>query len=96
MALKPRLPLWRQELTLTGRSRYEVDARGLITSHVDTWDAVADNSYLSVGPFCSHESQVPLISDEFSILGKGGKIFHFRGLVLAVEDLTCNQMYTHV
>ena len=56
MALKPRVPLWRPELTLTGRSRYEVDARGIITSHVDTWDAVADNSYLSVGPSCSHAS----------------------------------------
>ncbi len=48
MVLKPRLLLWRPELTLTGRSHYGVDAAGRIVSHMDTWDGLANNNYLSV------------------------------------------------
>lgn len=48
MVLKPRFLLWRPQLTLTGRSHYGVNAQGVIISHLDTWDALADNSFLSV------------------------------------------------
>ena len=49
MVLKPKFVPWRPALTLTGTSDYAVNtATGQITSHVDTWDALSDNSYLSV------------------------------------------------
>jgi hypothetical protein len=49
MVLKPKFVPWRPALTLTGTSDYAVNtATGQITSHIDTWDALADNSYLSV------------------------------------------------
>eukprot|EP00208_Stichococcus_sp_RCC1054_P001927 CAMPEP_0206139532 /NCGR_PEP_ID=MMETSP1473-20131121/6270_1 /ASSEMBLY_ACC=CAM_ASM_001109 /TAXON_ID=1461547 /ORGANISM="Stichococcus sp, Strain RCC1054" /LENGTH=478 /DNA_ID=CAMNT_0053533357 /DNA_START=149 /DNA_END=1585 /DNA_ORIENTATION=+ len=48
MVLKPRFLLWRPQLTLTGRSHYGVNAQGVIISHLDTWDALADNSFLSL------------------------------------------------
>lgn len=48
MVLKPKFVAWRPSLTLTGTSDYAVNtATGQITSHVDTWDALSDNSYLS-------------------------------------------------
>jgi hypothetical protein len=49
MVLKPKFVPWRPALTLTGTSDYAVNtATGQITSHLDTWDALSDNSYLSV------------------------------------------------
>ena len=51
MVLKPKFVPWRPALTLTGTSDYAVNtATGQITSHLDTWDALSDNSYLSVSP----------------------------------------------
>jgi hypothetical protein len=53
MVLKPKFVPWRPSLTLTGTSDYTVDtATGQITSHIDTWDAISDNTYLSVSWCC--------------------------------------------
>jgi hypothetical protein len=49
MVLKPKFVPWRPSLVLTGASVYRVNtATGQITDHVDTWDALSDNSYLSL------------------------------------------------
>ena len=54
MVLKPKFVPWRPALTLTGTSDYAVNtATGQITSHIDTWDALSDNSYLSVSRFAT-------------------------------------------
>lgn len=49
MALEARLLPWQPKAVFTGRSKYKVDPRsGLITRHVDTWDAVQDNAFPSI------------------------------------------------
>lgn len=61
MILKPKFVPWRPSLTLTGTSEYTVNtATGQITSHVDTWDALSDNSYLSVGCSLLHVLPCPM------------------------------------
>ena len=48
--MTPRLTPWIQKLVFTGRSFYTIDvlSGGKILSQRDVWDAVQDNSYLSL------------------------------------------------
>ena len=50
MEMTPRLTPWIQKLVFTGRSFYTIDvlSGGKILSQRDVWDAVQDNSYLSL------------------------------------------------
>lgn len=49
MILRAKALPWRPAVTITGRSIYSVDtAAGAITSHREEWDALADNSFLSL------------------------------------------------
>ena len=49
MTMKFRLLPWQPQLILTGRSFYGVStASNKITYQTDVWDAVQDNSFLSV------------------------------------------------
>lgn len=60
MELTPRLTPWVQRLVFTGRSFYTFDvlSGGKITSQRDVWDAVADNSFLSLEGIVHLLSQV--------------------------------------
>lgn len=49
MRMQQKLLPWRPALVFTGQSYYTVDAAtGRLASQVDVWDAIKNNSYLSV------------------------------------------------
>ena len=50
MGMTPRFTPWVQKLTFTGRSMYTIDvlSGGKISAQRDVWDAIEDNSYLSL------------------------------------------------
>ena len=51
MRLRQKLLPWRPALVFTGRSYYTVEtATGRLAAQTDVWDAIKDNSYLSVRP----------------------------------------------
>ena len=61
MLMRSKFLPWRPTVTLTGTAYYSVDcsgATGQIMSHRDEWDAVSDNSYLSVSCPCKHNISI--------------------------------------
>ncbi|GBF95132.1 hypothetical protein Rsub_07716 [Raphidocelis subcapitata] len=85
---------WRPTAVFTGRSKYVVDASsGLITSHRDTWDAVADNSFPSLEALAVlmrqalDLTQIPkdLETPKYSVVraGRGYEVRRMEGFLVA-------------
>lgn len=84
---------WQPTAIFTGRSKYKVDVTsGLITSHRDYWDAVQNNSFLSVEAVALvvrqalDLSQTPkLETPKYSVLkaGRGYEIRLYRPFIVA-------------